>query len=262
MCPVGRPFVVGGVARFARLLPGASWCAASSPSLTALSPSLRAALAEAYRQDGATEHASVASFSRFALQLIAQGAPPELIDGALRAASDELRHARACLGLAAAYAGGARSPGALRTDDALRDGTGALHVALSLASEGCIAETVSAQLVAVAAQRATDPFVRDTLHAIARDEAEHVELAWKGLAWMLRRGEPGLRDAVSTVFARAHEHVGFGARVEHHEPDDAMADHGYLSIAARARIAAETLEHVMKPAARALLGDADALRVA
>jgi hypothetical protein len=260
-CPVGRPFVVAGVARLSTLAPGAQWCAPASPALEGLSPALRAVLAEAWRQDGSFEHASVASFSRFTLQLLAQGAPATLVDGALRAARDEVQHARLCLGLAAAYAGAAQSPTSLRTDDALDTGTDAISIAVSLASEGCIAETVSARLVAAAAERATDPCVRETLETIARDEAEHVELAWKALAWLMKRGDRELHSAVSGVFAHAHAHVGFGARVEHDLPDAALADHGYLSVPTRRTLAVRTLESVVLPAARLLLSAADSTTV-
>ena len=254
-CPVGRPFLVGGVARLARLTPGAQWCAPSSPSLDGLSAELRSALADAWRQDGLFEHASVASFSRFALQLLAQGAPSELVDGALRAARDEVQHARLCLGLAAAYDGAAQSPTELRTDDALAAGTSAMTVAVSLAAEACVAETVSAQLIAAARDRALDRSVREALGTIARDEAEHVELAWKALAWLLRRGDRALHCAVAEVFARAHAHVGLGARVAYDVPEEALADHGYLSIPVRRQIAQHTLETVVLPAARLLMAD-------
>ena len=48
------------------------------------SPALRRRLAELWSQDALLEHASIASFSRFALQLLAVAAPPALVAGAHR----------------------------------------------------------------------------------------------------------------------------------------------------------------------------------
>ena len=43
------------------------------------------------------EHASIASFSRLTMQLMALGAPPELLHASIQAQADELSHAKACL---------------------------------------------------------------------------------------------------------------------------------------------------------------------
>src|SRR5262245_52773660 len=48
------------------------------------------------------EHASVASFARFSLELLALGAPSDLIARAHRAAIDELEHTELALGVARA----------------------------------------------------------------------------------------------------------------------------------------------------------------
>jgi hypothetical protein len=130
-------------------------------------------------------------------------------------------------------------------------------VAVTLAAEGCIAETVSTQLIAAARERATDRVVREVLATIAREEAEHVELAWRSLAWLLRQGGAEVRAAVAGVFSAAHTHVGLGASTERDVPETRMADHGYLTIAQRRQLAHQTLRAVVLPAARTLLAATD-----
>jgi len=71
-----------------------------------------AGLAEQWRENGRTEHASVASFARLTLDLMALGAPPELVRAANEDALDEIRHTEACFALASAIDGKAESPGA------------------------------------------------------------------------------------------------------------------------------------------------------
>src|SRR5262249_9598845 len=77
---------------------------------TPLPPDARAALARAWEADALLEHASIAAFSRFAMDLLAVGAPPDLITAALAAATDEVRHARLCFTLAQRYSGQVIAP--------------------------------------------------------------------------------------------------------------------------------------------------------
>ena len=66
------------------------------------------------------EHASVASFARFTMQLMAIGAPADLVSEATRAQADEIRHARVCLGIASTLADETMGLGALPIDGALK----------------------------------------------------------------------------------------------------------------------------------------------
>ena len=73
---------------------------------------MRAALAAQWREHGRTGHASIAAFAKLTLELIALGAPPELVEGSPRDALDERRHTQLCFSLARALDGKAESPGA------------------------------------------------------------------------------------------------------------------------------------------------------
>lgn len=251
-CAVGRPFVVGGEARVAGLVAGERWRGAPQPELGALDPATRAALADAWSRYGQTEHASLASFSRFTTQLLALGAPAQLIAASLRAGRDERDHAQRSLGLAAAYAGGGLEPGPLRTQDC-HESLDPRTIARALASEGCVGETVSLALLCAAHDAARDVAVKACLARIVADEGRHVLLAWEALAWMCARfGQPA-RRAAAEVFAEADAHVGFGARTELAGESELMRAHGYLPLAERRAHAQQTLAQVVAPAAAAVL---------
>jgi hypothetical protein len=249
-CPVGRPWIVDGRARRAELEDGAKWSSVIELELATLDADTRAALADAWASEGLGEHASIAAFTRFTIQLLALGAPSALIQASLRARGDEVRHARACFALAGAYAGFAIGPGPLDIRGGLDEVADLDSIAQTLAAEGCIAETVSLLLLAAARDRARNPAVRAMLAAIVEEEEAHVLLAWEALAWMCRRGTK--IAGVMAVFREAERHVGFGATTERHGDGVAMREHGYLAIEVRREIAADALARVVAPAAREL----------
>jgi hypothetical protein len=73
----------------------------------------RATQAEHWTKLGQMEHASIAAFARLQLQLLALGAPPDLVQACNQALIDETAHTRLCFGLASAYAGRGIGPGPL-----------------------------------------------------------------------------------------------------------------------------------------------------
>ena len=89
----GRPLREGGVAVVAETTARPGWTEAITVGDCATGERQRAA--EAWAREGALEHASVASFARFALELMALAAPAQLVEAALEAARDEVRHAAA-----------------------------------------------------------------------------------------------------------------------------------------------------------------------
>jgi hypothetical protein len=197
----GRPFLVDGVARRAAAVPSPSW-STSSPVGGGLGPAERAAIARAWRDDALLEHASVAAFARFTLQLMALGGPPDLLADAQRAALDEIDHARRCFDIARAIDGEAAGPGPLDVAGALGDVTLG-GVTRAIIAEGCVGETVAALLVRRRAGFATHPLARAALDRIADDEGRHAALAWRFVAWALRTGGEALRPVVRAAFAEA-----------------------------------------------------------
>ncbi len=209
----GRPFVVEGAARVAGVRLGAPGARAGSVDVAALPAAERAALARHWTAAALAEHASVASFARFGLDLLALGAPPDLLLAAARAQADEVVHARLAFGLASAYAGRTVAPGPLAMHGAVL-GADPVEVARSLAHEGCVGETVAVAIATAALDGARDPAVRRVLTRIVRDEARHAALAWRAARW-IRGAYPetgaAFDAAVRESVEQLVEHLGASA---------------------------------------------------
>ena len=202
----GRPLRVRGKIVSAPAADGEGWSASGvEPDLSSLSPAGRMALADSWTETARFEHASIPAFSRLSLTLVSLGAPARLVEGAHRAALEEIEHARLAFALAGAYAGERVAPGALpelRKSPAVTAGSLA-ELAYESLIDGCLNEGFSAAVAAAASERTRDPAARAAWAALARDEASHAGLAWEILQWCLDRGEPDLgrrlRKAVHTT---------------------------------------------------------------
>lgn len=203
----GRPLYADGRSVVAPVEPGSGWVdgrvRAADLDVESLPPDAREALADAWRQDAQSEHASVASFARATLELMAVGAPPDLVAATQRASLEEIEHARICFDLASAY-GKPITPGDLPA--AQPRGLDVVGLAVAVLQEGCAAETVAALVADVGAGSCEISVVRTRLEQIAADESDHAALAWQTLAWLVRRGgEPvieALRHAATDLEAR------------------------------------------------------------
>lgn len=198
----GRPFLVENAARVAPVLARGDWADTrlAGPRLQHLSFEERAVLAAHWTKMGQLEHASIAAFARFSLQLLALGAPPDLVQDCTRALSDETVHARLCFQLASAYAGRAIGPGPLDVEHSLAAASLPEIVELVIA-EGCVGETVAALEALEAASAAADPVVRAVYAQIARDEQRHAELAFRFVRWALERDREGVTACVQRALS-------------------------------------------------------------
>ena len=195
------------------------------------------------------EHASIAAFARASLELLALGAPPDLIAAHHRAALDEIRHARIAYALASTE-GEALGPGPLRVP-ALFGSRGPF--AIDIFRAGCVSETIAAAVARECADAAS-PSLRGLLGAIADDEMRHAELAWRTLAWLIAgaRDEPWLA-ALSEEIARAGS---FDAAANQHATpacDPQLAAFGVIDGAAARAIEASAAREIVSPCARMLL---------
>jgi hypothetical protein len=250
-CTVGRPFLVEGEARLAPVVSRSDWRASIAPSVDAMAEGTRAELARAWARIGQMEHASVAAFARFALQLLAVGAPPDLIEASQRAMGDETTHARMAFGLASAYAGREVGPGPLSIDACL-DACDLEELIVTIVHEGCIGETVAAIEAREALDHARDPAVRGVLETIARDETRHAELAWRTVAWALETGDARVRGFVEAALFEATHEAAEEAAPSPRAAEDLLA-HGIVSDAQRRDLRRAAIAHAVLPCARALL---------
>ncbi|MEJ7732088.1 MAG: ferritin-like domain-containing protein [Polyangiaceae bacterium] len=250
----GRPLLVDGRPLTTSARRGATnaWNAPPRPSLAGLSAAQRNALASAWLGDALLEHASVASFSRFAIELMAVGAPADLLDDAHSAARDEVKHARLCFALAGAYAGHALEPEAMASLRGLVISTDLADVAARAVAEGCVGETLAALWAAEQLEAATDAAVRDVLAQIAEDEARHAALAWRFVAWAVRTGGEAVHAAVARSFAEAIAAIEVDA-VEPVDADPSLSGHGRLGQASLRAVARAAITAVIQPAMDALV---------
>ena len=248
----GRPFLVEGAERTAQATPRDDWSLPSGAATRLHLPSARerALLAEHWTRSGLLEHASIAAFARFSLELLALGAPPELVADAARAMSDETRHAELCFSLASAYAESPVGPGPLAVADCLESVTLAAVVTRALL-EGCIGETVAAAEARELARTARDPNVQSALELVASDETRHAALAFRFVRWALERGDARIAALVRTTLADELE------RARGVEPTDdggeALLALGLPSPGFRAALRRDVLESVVSPCLDALV---------
>jgi hypothetical protein len=250
----GRPFVVDGESRVADPVRRDDWRAGVQPALDGLDEELRARLGASWRQVALAEHASIASFARFVLDLLAVGAPADLVLAAQRATADEIVHARLAFGLASHYLGEATGPGPLRVDGSIDDSRDLASIVRAVIVEGCIGETVSAARAELELEGCSDPAVRRVLTAIARDERRHAQLAWQFVGWALRH-DPSLRDVVDDTFTARLVGIELDPVVA--PVDDARAailrGHGVLTTAELAALTHTVALDVIAPCFAALL---------
>lgn len=160
-------------------------------------------LGKEWTESALGEHASVASFSAFAIALMTNQAPSDLVEAALTAALDEVRHAKTSFDIASRLSGIEVGPGALPASE-LVFGQDLKALAMAVAKEGCVDETLSALEAAaeveiisrVLSEGADDSNkyyaidrdiltrIRDELQIIASEESSHAALAWRTFQWV------------------------------------------------------------------------------
>lgn len=208
--------------------------------------------AAAWAQAGLYEHASVASFARFALELLALGAPPSLLREVSRASTDELHHAELCFGLARRFAGAPVEPGPLAIPKHAFARLGdPVATAVALFEEGCVNESIAACEAADAAELCSDAEVRAVLETLAQDERRHAVAAWAALRWLIEQyGEQVAAPLRARVAALRV------ARVSSDVPaDEQLAAFGLLAPSRRAEVQRRVLRELVRPMALALVGD-------
>jgi hypothetical protein len=251
-CGIGRPFLVDGRERLSPLAARADWLARDlHPRTGDLDLATREALSARWAAMGSMEHASVAAFARFVLQLLSLGAPAELVRDAQTAMADETRHAELCFAIASAYGGAPVGPGPLDMDRALA-ASDARSILVTAIHEGCVGETVAALEAAEMAARADDPVVRELLHGIAEDESRHAELAYRFVRWVVG-ARPELGPIARAAFAGALATRSLAPR-----GSDAVAlsSHGFAGDGLRHEIRSLALDRVVRPCSEALFAHA------
>jgi hypothetical protein len=189
---------------------GAGW--ARLDLAVSATPELRVQLAARWRENGRTEHASVAAFARLTLDLIALGAPAELIEAANRDAMDEIRHADLCFSIARALDGRSESPGpfpAAQHAGGLPSSRPLALAKLAVSSlvDGALHEGLSARVIARLVKSCEEPVIRDALRELAADEGRHSAHGWDLVEWCLAEGGAPVAHALRGALRTLPEHV-------------------------------------------------------
>lgn len=200
------------------------------------------------------EHASVAAFARFALELLSLGAPAALLRDTNRALGDEIEHAELCFGLSSAYAGKSVGADVLPLDGTL-EGRSRFEIIRTAFLEACVGETLAAVEARFAREEARDPEVCRVLQRIAEDEARHAELGWRFVKWALETSPPDLalelRLEIRKMVVAEESRVPEGLDAD--EPESALREHGVMSDRMRWQARQTALRDLVVPWSRALL---------
>lgn len=159
-----------------------------------------------FRRVARLEHGSVAAFATVSLELMALGAPADLVEAAHVAALDEIRHARACYSLLQALTGEPVGPGPLTLPAPKPIDREQILVATVI--EGCVGETLGSLLFEEAARRAT-PALATIYRTIADEEARHAELAFR-IAQFIIGDDPHLAELAREAALRAPRETSEG----------------------------------------------------
>ncbi len=234
---------------FSRLWPSARELAEiDDPQIDALDAEARRELGAVWQRRGEAELHVGSGFAALANDLFAHGAPPEVMNVVARALRDELRHARISVDLAARYRGdAARWPAPIEVSIPTFPGSsGALRVAVTVASLSCLNETLACALLELAIERCASPIVRAGLRSILRDEIEHARVGWAyvGSSFVSRevRGAMG-PWLVRICSAKLTELAGPGGPL----PGERFPNHGLLDRATTQAAIADTLAEVIVP---------------
>jgi hypothetical protein len=251
----GRPFVVDGEERVATIAERSGWNA----ELAFGGPTADPRIAVAWAKEALAEHASIASFGRFILELLAVGAPSELVALAVDATRDEVEHAKGCFAIASRLGGRTYGPGNLDISGADGRGVGlrgprdlAAIVAATM-REGCVGETISAVLAETRLGGAVDPDTRALLARIAVDEARHAELAWRFVGWAIEQGGAPVQRAAIRAFEESMSvPPSSESPLLRHVPREVLVAYGLLDEATARAVIDRTLMSVVAPCVHAL----------
>ncbi|MFO0614162.1 MAG: ferritin-like domain-containing protein [Polyangiaceae bacterium] len=225
---------------YARLMRGfhrpIPWEATHAPSLDA---DVRAELARIWGERIPTEYRSITGFSTFSFDLIAAGAPVDLVAVCHRVCIDELRHTELAVRMVEVYGGRRpelpRDISNLPADSKLTAVAQACRSAILLS---CLGETFACTELAMLRDRAVDPVVQGVLTVFLSDEIVHARIGWAYLAHAFKSADPKTKAMVAEAVPRYIEGIAanlFGtedvaAAVDVTNDDARLAAHGVCSM--------------------------------
>ena len=247
-CVHGRALMEDGKATFARVRPSVKnpWTKNLSKSINPkkLSRKQREIAGKFYLQTALYEHASIASFQKFTLDLMKFGAPPHLLDKAQQATRDEIAHAQMAFSIATDLLQENLHPHRLDYTPKLCESI--KEFARSTLQEGAIGETIAVLIASEQLRVSKDHSVREFLQQVVEDEAKHAELAWETIRWCLEK-DPSVREVLVEALEQKAPN-GFS-----HYPTEAIDDVGIPNPADLQKFVQKGFERVIIPSIQTLL---------
>jgi hypothetical protein len=221
-----------------------------------LDPEVRAELARIWAERIPTEYRSITGFGTFAFDLIAAGAPPDLVAVCHRVCIDELRHTELAVRMVEIYGG--RRPSLPREISSLPAAQGISAVAQAARSAialSCLGETFACTELTMLRDRAVDPVVRGVLTVFLSDEIVHARIGWAYLAHAFQNADPATRRDVASVVPEYVAGIAanlFGteteaAAVDVTHDDDRLKAHAVCSMAEEQSLYRDFVRDVFVP---------------
>ncbi len=249
-------------AEYARLMRGFHRPIPWEESIASTLPSdLRAELARIWGERIPTEYRSITGFSSFSFDLIAAGAPVDLVAVCHRVCIDELRHTELAVRMVELYGGHLpalpREINSLPVDTSLNVVAQACRSAILLS---CLGETFACTELVMLRDRAIDPVVRGVLTVFLSDEIVHARVGWAYLAHACKSADAATLESVAVGIPGYVEGIGanlFGteerpAAVDVTNDDERLALHGVCSAEEEQALYGTFVRDVFLPGLRAV----------
>jgi len=226
-----------------------------------LEPDVRAELARIWAERIPTEYRSITGFSTLSFDLIAAGAPVDLVAVCHRVCIDELRHTELAVRMVEIYGGELpelpREISVLPSDEKLNVVAQACRSSILIS---CLGETFACTELAMLRDRAVDPVVEGVLRIFLADEIVHARIGWAYLAHAFKTADENTRKAVASAIP---DYVGgiaanlFGtddkpAAVDVTNDDARLANHGVCSMQEEQDLYRKFIPEIFIPGLRAV----------
>jgi hypothetical protein len=226
-----------------------------------LAPELRAELARIWTERIPTEYRSITGFGTFAFDLIAAGAPPDIVAVCHRVCIDELRHTELAVRMVEIYGGRRPSlPREISSLPAEREIGAVAQACRSAVLLSCLGETFACTELAMLRDRAEDPVVEGVLRVFLSDEIVHARIGWAYVSHAMKTADDATRASVASVIPTYVAGIAsnlFGtdetpAAVDVTNEDARLAPHGVCSMTEERDLYRKFVGDVFVPGLRAL----------
>jgi hypothetical protein len=215
----------------------------------------RARLAETWKRRAAAEYLAVSTFSVLAIDMVAAGAPADVLSHCVRSQLDEIRHAELAIRMVEIYGGKRIQPPSGMSNLPDKPGTDKLHqAAANTLLVSCVSETYATTVLTATRDLTTDPVALAVLTSIYSDEVMHARLGWSYVRYAIDQGGQGVIDAAAAMVPRALR--GVANVIERERPigevTEAVRAHGLMTPAEERVIYSRCVREVLVPGFEAL----------